>query len=530
MGVLLVIAATVLQGGETVLDPSVSQAAVFKPGLVYVVREAAVPAGVNLFRLKTVPQALDGTLWLDSPDGAKISELRTTLDTHAVTGVQDITSIPELIASAMGKSIELKLRDYAGGKVEVISVKGKLLSSDSQQSVLTLGLPNGHFRSVSTTEIIDISAPGVPLKTPRIRPRVELRFRVNASKPSRIRITSLEFGAAWVANYRLNMKGSTGQFEASAQLGLGALTLKNTRVRLVTGLPNLGAKTQLDLASGSTSLSNYLANRPGQLSQAAVDPFDAVEQSISNPNGATGFFRSSGLGGVVTNNVGYISYDPNDNSLIVRGGEDVPAFLARAVQASRLEDLHAYEFDTVTLPAGGRISRVLSDTVLPINTLYRWDASGNGGFERVLRLRNTSSAGWPAGSILLQTQDVPLAQVPMPFTAPGQDANLELGAVEDLIHHSDPTETDRKPITDSRGKPALLASQEATIEVTNTRTESVEIEVNYDVTGSLTDGAGSEVKKLAKSDSLNPSSRLTWKLTLTPGEHKTWTIKFQKVI
>ena len=536
MAVLLFLAAALVQGGETVLDPGVSQVAVFKPGLVYVVREANVPAGLNSFRLKSVPQALDGTLWVDSPDGAAVSELRTTLDTRAVAGMQNVTSISDLLSTAIGKIVELKVRDYSTGKAEVLSLRGKLLSYEGRQGSLTLVLPNGHFRSVNSNEIIDMSAAGLPTQTPRVRPRIDLRFRVNATKPSRVRITSLEFGAAWVANYRLNMNGVNGHLEASAQLGLGSLALNHTRVRLVTGLPNLGGKTQLDLASGSTSLSNYLENRPGRLSQITMDPFEAVEMAINNTGSNFGTFGGGGgralVGGngLVGQSIDFISYDPTDNSLVVRSGEDVPAFLSRAVQASRLEDLHSYDFETVTLPAGGRITRVLSATDLPLKTVYRWDSAGSNGFERVLRLRNASTAGWPAGSILLQTEGVPLAQVPMPFTAPGQDANLELGLAEDLIHRTETREIERKPLNDPRWINPVLVTEEQTFEVTNTRTDAVDIEVNCEVTGTLSDGAGSLVTKTAKSNGQNPSSRLTWQLTLAPGEHKTWTIKYQKVI
>ncbi len=537
MSLILVLIAALAQSDEVVLDPLVAQVAVFKPGLVYVVREATVPAGLHSFRLKSVPQALDGTLWVDSPDGAKVSELRTTIDVHAPAGKQPTLTIPDLLAGSVGRNVEMRVRTNFNSPTGTIeTVRGKLLSYEAQLGSGALLLPNGHLRSITAYETVDVNTAGLPMETQRFRPRINLRFRVDAVKSSRVRITSLETGAAWVANYRLDMNGANGRLESAAQLGLGSLALKATHVRLVTGVPNLEVKSQLDLASGSTSVANYLSNRPGRLSQMAMDPFEVAEAMLSAGGGQFrgGYGGGGGMGGggqaLVGNAIDFISYDPNDNSLVVRSGEDVPAFLAQAVQASRLEDLHVYDFDNVTLPAGGRITRVLSSTDLPLNTLYRWNVATGTNFDRVLRLHNSSGAGWPAGVAFLQTDGVPLAQVPMPFTAPGQDANLVLGSAEDLLHNIEIREIERQPVPNIRTPSPVSALNEATIEVTNTRTDWVDVELNFDVRGTLVDGAGAVIKSVASLDPFNPSSVLTWRAKLNPGERKVWVVKYRTVI
>jgi hypothetical protein len=458
-----------------------------------------------------------------------VSELRTTVDVQAYAGKQPVLTIPALLEASVGRDIEVITRVNNGSKE---SVRGKLLSYMGQGGGATILMPNGHLRVVSAFETIDVNTANLPMETQRVHPRVDLRFRVDATKSSRIRITSLETGAAWVANYRLDLNGPTGRLESAAQLGLGSLTLHGTRVRLITGVPNLSKKSQLDLASGSTSLFNYLNNRPGKLSQTAMDPFEAIEATLNRGDGMGGGMGGPGGMGksLVGESIDFISYEPTDNSLVVRSGEDAPTFLARAIEASRLEDLHVYDFDNVTLPAGGRITRVLSSSQVPLNTLYRWNMATNVNFERVLRLHNASSAGWPAGMVFLQSDRVPLAQVPMPFTAPGQDANLVLGSAEDLLHHLDVREISREPAANPRTPNSVIVLNEATIEVTNTRTEPVDVELNYEMTGALVDSAGAEVKSVAKPDAQNPSSILTWRLKLAPGEHKSWTAKYRTVI
>ncbi|MDR3690133.1 MAG: hypothetical protein P4L46_12185 [Fimbriimonas sp.] len=529
MSILLIAVATIAQAGEVVLDPRVTEIAVFKPGLVFVQREASVPAGLHQFRLNSVPQALDGTLWVDSPDGAKVSELRTTIDMRAPAGKRASTTIPDLLATSIGRTIIVQIRN-AALKTSVETIKGKLLNFDGQNTA-TLQLPNGHLRSFSVYEAFDIGTEDLPKETTRYRPRVDLRFRIDATGPSHVRISSLELGAAWVANYRLKLNGENGRLESAAQLGLGSLSLSGAHVRLVTGVPNLDSKAKLDLATGSSSLLNYLNNSPGRLSQESRDPFEVAEKFLSQPNGqyAGGGGGLAGGAGLVGQSIDFISYDPSDNSLVVRNGDDAPAFLARAIQASRLEDLHIYDFNRVSLQAGGRITRVLSSHDVPLHTLYRWNVGPNTEFERVLRLHNGDKAGWPSGMVFLQSDGIPLAQVPMPFTAPGQDANLVLGTAEDLLHHVEVHEISRLP-ANPRTPNWVEVLSDTTIDVTNTRTEPVEMELSESITGEVEDSADASVKKVATSDVLNASSILTWRLDLAPGQKKSWVVKYRTVM
>ena len=168
----------------------------FKPGLVYVVREATVPAGLHQFRLKSVPQALDGTLWFDSPDGAKVSDLQTTIDVHSPGLNQPILTIPEVLAASVGRNVEIQVRSNNTGKPPTEAVRGKLLSYDKQSNEVSLLQPNGHLRSVRAYEVLDVNTAGLPKETQHLLPRINLELRVDASKSSRIRITSLETGAA----------------------------------------------------------------------------------------------------------------------------------------------------------------------------------------------------------------------------------------------------------------------------------------------------------------------------------------------
>src|SRR5271170_3331389 len=96
--------------------------------------------------------------------------------------------------------------------------------------------------------------------------------------------------------------------------------------------------------------------------------------------------------------------------------------------------------------------------------------------------------------VFLQTDGVPLAQVPMPFTASGQEANLVLGSAEDLLHHIDVREVERQPVVNPRIVNSVSVLNEATIEATNTRTDPVDVELDFEVAGALVDSAGAIVR------------------------------------
>jgi hypothetical protein len=513
---------------EMVLKTSVVEAAVFKPGLVYVVREVAVPAGTGVYRLDRIPQALDGTLWTASPDGAQVSELRTTLDTGADGAGRDPVTIPELIFANVGRSVRI----VAEVPKDRESITGTVLPQSPDSGSITVRLASGALRQIQTASIIEATAlDGSPsFRAPT--PRVAIRFRVKAMRPSRIRITDLEIGAAWVANYQIRLSGDQGDLQAAAQLGLAELALDGTHVRLVSGLPNLNSGAKLDMGVGATSLQGYLEGTGGSLSRSAMDPFVTAEGLIRRVNANFGAapVLESGVR-LVPQSINYIAYDPTDNSLVTRGSGDanLPQFLQRAINASRTEDLHVYDFGPVTLPAGGRITRILSQAKVTTRTLYRWDVGSEGGFERTLRIRNSSGTAWPAGQILLQSDGLPIAQVPLPLTLDKQEASLYLGLEEDILHSVEVRELSRRPVDLAPPRKIIETTNEVTLTVTNTRATPVDAEIiDGEIRGVVTAHEAGTVFERAVNDRLNPQSVVTWHVRLAPGEKRTLKLTYRE--
>lgn len=507
-----------------VLTSQVVSATIFKPGLVLVSREVAVPAGLGLYALDRVPQALDGTLWYSSPDAAQISELKTSLNLAATTKLKEATSIPEVLAANLGKVINLTVK----GEKARETVTGKLIGYLPSANTLTLRLMNGHMRSVELGGIVDVDLAGLKTNLSHSAPALSLQFRANASKPSRVRFIDLEVGAAWVANYRLDLHGETAHIQSMAEMGLGALKLDNVRVRLATGLPMMDSATKLDLATGLTSLKGYLdGERPFDFGKER-DPYDSLVRAMRNAYG-----NLRGGDGLVAEGIDFISYDPSDNSLVVKDGPETPRVLATAMLASRLEDIQLYELGSVSLPAGGRLTRILSDGESPSKTVYRWTVTPNAPnnpFLRTLKLHNNTKNSWPAGSVFILSDEVPLARLPMAMTPSGQDASLDMGTSEDLLRDYENEVLARKEVVLQREIKGLEVTNETTLTVTNTKPEGVEVEIVFNLTGeviSAIDGTTS-VKKM--SNSLNPESFVTYRATLKAGEERKFVCQYKEVV
>jgi hypothetical protein len=228
----------------------------------------------------------------------------------------------------------------------------------------------------------------------------------------------------------------------------------------------------------------------------------------------------------------FVSYDaansPFASNADGRSSANEPEFIQNAIAASRLEDLHTYPFGVVTLPAGGRITRTLWKANVATHTLYRWSVGEAGNFQRIIRIRNSTDTPWPAGGVLLVTEGVPLAQVPLPFTNPGQEASLVLGAAEDLLHTFEVREIDREEVVPRPNVKTAAVTNEAVLSVTNTRKDSVDAELVYEVAGTVVDASGGTVRQVPRADKANPTSIVTWRVTLAPGERREWTVRFKQ--
>jgi hypothetical protein len=536
------------------------------------VREATVPAGEHAFHLQQIPQALDNTFWYDSPDDAEISDLKTSLQLIPFEVAGNASTIAQYLRLNVGRHVEFKQK--LEGNVERLSGTEVALQ-DSASPTVTVLLADQTIREVNATTIVSLSTKGLVSKGHQHGVRATLRvdLRTRATRPSRIRFYSLEFGAAWTASYKVDLGDSDATVSAKAQVALGGLEFEDTKTQLVTGMPNLNRATKLDMTTGSASLTDWLNGNGAKdlgISPPETDPYERIAKMmvLAQENGysydpQTGLFRQrgglnfggfggggsqGGFGGggrgltggqgLVPDGIDFISYNPSDNSLI-KGSEMQQrlTFVNQAIAAQRLEDLFTFPLDQVSLKPGEKLSRVLSRTASEATTHYIWDvdefpgSSQGAKIRRVLTLSNKSKGAWPTGAVLVTRENIPLAETEMPFTAIGKAADLELGTAEDLPKTQTIKETSREAQLMPDGSTNQLVTYEIELSVENTRNAIIPLDLRLNVLGDITqaDGAILSPTNLVQS-ALNPSSEAVWHLKLEPGEKKTLKATYKRLI
>ncbi|HTQ09982.1 MAG TPA: hypothetical protein VMI31_07935 [Fimbriimonadaceae bacterium] len=523
----------------TVLPSRVVSAAVFKPGVVMLVREVEVPAGSGSYALDTLPNAIDGSFWFGSPDGAQISDMDTTIRLEEDSKTYEAKTLPEMLYANVAKHMTLKVSGYRAGELETLS--GTLTNLDDRSQSLTLKLDSGDFRQVAISQVVELNPEGLETKYTRRGkvPTLHVQFKADAAKAAHVEFTDLEPGAAWNASYLVDL-GSSGAatIEGKAQLALGGLKFDKTDVKLMAGYPNLPSGGKMDLASGAGSLTSYLqgggqdgfsAYRPG-----IADPYDLFaawiqQMQLALDRYSIGMYNnySGGYGGFAP--ADSIGVDYTYRNGLFRGetpaGTKTMEALPSDASIFRSESLYAYPIGPTTLEPGDRLTKLLFAQPSHYKTVYRWDAAdANTPVQEFLRVHNDAKNPWTGGVATVTKEGIPLAQTDMPFTAVGHDADLGLGTAPDILTDKGVEETKAEEIPNpnrKQGENLKVRLTELTrMSATNTKDEPVTLEIVLTLPGEVT-AEGAKMEKLPRRfGDLNAQVRITWTLQLAPGEQK----------
>ncbi len=541
---LLPLAAPVLapEPSVEVIDPQIVSAGIFRPGLAMIVREVAVGPGVHTYKLKRIPAALDNSLWFDSKDGATISDILTHFKIDQAATTSTAKTIQQYLANNVGNHVEFDYRLGYYDKSPVEHVSGVLTAMDMQ---INTGQPaaivktSGSISQYAIPQIEKLQLAGLKetFKQPTRKAAVDVVFKVKTEHGGHIRVTSLEGGAAWNASYRMELDKDQAKVTSRAQVAVAGLRLQNADVSLVAGMPDLNRASRLDLTTGLTSLNDWLdrrANAAVNLPDEDSDPYLLLAQQINQSyqyggmgGGPGGFGGGGGMGGGMA--ADQMSMAPGNRAATE---SDRVRFIERAIQAARLEDAFIYPFGHVDLEPGERLTRDLSKSESPTHSHYVWTVNALPGGDvnlpvrRILSVKNTSAGPWPGGAIFLTRNDIPLAEVEMPFTSPGNDADIEMGKAEDLVKSVNLTETSRNHI-DGNWRYSTRAEYEAVLTIQNTRSEKLPIDIVFQVLGDVKGPDGGQVIRMGQySDWENPNSSVKWHFDLEPNEKKELHIKY----
>ncbi|HSI72313.1 MAG TPA: hypothetical protein VK934_03990, partial [Fimbriimonas sp.] len=495
--------------------------------------------------LDVLPEAIDGTFWYRSADGLTIGDVETKLRIKDRQEKVKVSSMYDLLLANAGKVVTLTLRTM-GQTPATETVTGELIGSSPSQpgAPLLMKLLNGEYRSFGLGEVIQMKADPLVTEVERTTrvPDIAIRFRAKSGSGAKLQFLTLETGAAWVGSYLVTIgKEQKAVVEGKAQVGVGPLKLDATRVFALAGSPNLQTGSKFDLAAGYGSLMSYLHGNQAQYRQfrpGPVDPYTLLatlnqQNRQGYPYGYYGGgFGGGGMGGGMGGGGGF---DMDGNVAFNRPDQETDLNnLPQQAGISRVESLFSYPLGELSLDPGDRLTRIMFSQVTNYVRLLKWYADpGANSVNDTLRVNNNSKVPWTGGKAFILRDDTPLAQIEMPFTPVGQDADLNLGLAHDVVVSRDDRQIRNDEYT-SPNWPRLILRKvlnEIKLTVTNTRDVAVRLEASTVISGEPVSVELATVTKLTQqTDQFNWKKAVKWTLDLAPGERREVVFTYSSII
>jgi hypothetical protein len=503
--------------------------AAFKNGLAFVVKQGDVHLEAGEATLDPVPAATLGSLWIAPNDpGASLDQVVARRTKHPV--LQDLTSLTEVLLANAGKVVTVveNNQEYTGEivgfrKAEKPAPPAEPVASNSdnpspqpepeflllksESKLLAL-----YFRNITRVSLPKDSV----LQRAQDVEHKSVQFRIKgATNHANLTMGYLEHGLGWTPSYLISLQDDKkAQITMQAVLVNDAEDLKNTDLFFVVGVPNFA---YANVPSPMALQQNLL-----EFMQAAGRR-DNLEYRYSN---------------AITSQVvgGFVAGEPSSAQNFASGTEEM--------QGSPEEDLFLYTRKDVTLAQGERATyNVFSDTV-SYEHIYQWDLTDQPRVDAFgvpqnapsaedqskkqniwhsLRLKNTTKFPWTSAPTLVISGARPVAQDTLPYTPRTATSNLKLTIATDLRASHDENEVERqRDIQRRSGYNYDQVTVEGKLTVKNYKSREVRLSITQRVRGTVEsqtdDGKSERLAEAITAD--NPLSRLTWELTLQPGEEK----------
>jgi hypothetical protein len=479
------------------LTPRVASASLFKNGYTVVMREVPVSQSGDLL-IESLPPVINGTLWLIPTEGIVLksaAQIKTTTEEESPAN-----SLDEILNANVGKRLEFSLSDKR-------TLSGVLLGMAGPFVVISEG-PQSQ-RAVMKSAITEVASPEGALVW-RIVRKVQtstLRVTLEATKPGKLFILSLERGMTWAPAYSVDISDARRlRLTAKATLLNDLADLNQAEVRLVTGFPNLPFLNILDpLTSGQT-----------------LDQFVSALLSWSAP----GDFRARGGG-----------FAMQARAAEAAAPEPIPGLPS--------EDLFFYYLKNVTLKKGDRAYYVLlsseSEYQHVYETVFGDTLQGGGGAPpeepndvwHTVKFKNTSGQPLTTAIATIVKNGEVMGQDTLPYTSAGGEVTVKMSKALDVRAESTEEEVARQRNALEVERVSYdLVTVRGTIRIKNFKSEEIKLEVRKFLMGFdvQADNAGKITALATALRAVNPQQKIEWALTVKPGEEKTLTYSFKVYI
>ena len=352
-----------------------------------------------------------------------------------------------------------------------------------------------------------------------------LRLKLkSASAKEELSMGYLEHGLGWTPSYLISLTDDTNaQITMQAVVTDDAEDLQNAQLFFVVGVPNF-------------AYSNTIS--PMSLQQSLVDFMKDAERDYDR--------RKS---------FGALSNAINAQVMMADEKEAAPISLVNGVDemaSSPEEDLFLYSRSNVTLAKGERATYNVFSGSVGYEHLYNWevedqprvDAFGNvvnpnqnpqdgnraDSIWHSIRLKNSTRFPWTSAPALVISGDKPISQDTLTYTQKGANSTLRITVATDIRASHEEREVARQPeINHRRGYNYDLVTVECKLKVKNYKSKAVHLAIGKTLRGKteIQSDQGKTVQLGEGIESDNPRSRLSWEITLAPGQERVVTYRYR---
>jgi hypothetical protein len=535
---ILITPAVALFAGETAEAPTslpkTVAVAAFKNGLAFVLRQGEIPLSGGSGRIAPVPNATLGTLWLApaNPE-AKIDEV--VAYRYTIPGQRPIPSIGEILRANAGKTVTInyQMKEYTG---EVVGLKdaspeqtsASITPADARnqqrEDYLLLRIDK-HLMAFPLGGISMASLPEDAVLNEMVeRQSQALRLKVKgASSKEKLSMGYLEHGLGWTPSYLISLTDDTNaQITMQAVVTNDAEDVQNAEFFFVVGVPNFAYANTLSPMSLQQSLVDFMRD---------AERDDGRKKSFSNAiSGQVAMFdKDEAMGGPIS----------------LTGGVDEMA-------SAPEEDLFLYSRSDVTLARGERASYNVFSGNVAYEHLYNWevedqprvDAYGNvinpsqnvqdgnraDSIWHSIRLKNSTKFPWTSAPALVVSGDKPVSQDTLTYTPKSANSTLRITVATDIrASHEEREVARQQELNHRRNYNYDLVTVEGKLKVKNYKTKQVHLAIGKTLRGKteFQSDEGKTVQLGEGIESDNPKSRITWEVTLKPGEERVVTYRYR---
>lgn len=532
-------------------DLKTAAVAVFKNGLAFVLRQGDVRLESGSGRISPVPGATLGTLWIAPNDpGASLDEV--VAYHYKVSGKRSLTALAEVLLENAGKTVTVETNDQKEFTGEIVGLPQSELpspelppaafSTSVQPAAYAIApaartipefllLKSGDkLTALQLSSVYRVNLPAnTILQAMQEEDRRALRFKIKgAGSHANMTMGYLEHGLGWTPSYLVSLQDDkTAQITMQAVVTDDAEDLRNTDVFFVVGVPNFAF-------SATPS--------PMALQQSLLEFMQAA--------GRRDALGGAGLaGGVFSNAItGQMTADEYDAGRAANLGTTV-----EELSGAPEEDLFLYTRSGVTLARGERATYNVFSGPVNFEHIYEWEVFDQprvDGFGNVqnysgqpprdsnavnniwhsIRLTNSTKFPWTSAPAMVVSGAKPLAQDTLPYTPKQANSNLKLTIATDIRSSHEEREVARVQNVQRRhGYDYDQVTVEGTLKVKNYKTKAVSLSIGKTIRGAVESQTdeGKAVKLGEAIQTDNPVSRMTWELTLKPGEERTVTYRYK---